>query len=111
MGWSSFWQKTQPVVSDSYTTQDVNSNTVLSAYDGYKLVRVDTSGGAVDLTLHSATSWNGKLEIITIDASNTLTIKGTVNGVVDPTLTVVNEGMVIVADGAGNFVTPDQLIP
>lgn len=93
------------------TIQDVPSSTVLTVYAGKKLVRVNTNGGAVNLTLHSATGWNGELDIILVEDSNTLTIIGTVNGVVNPTLTSLNEGMKIISDGAGNFITPDYLLP
>ena len=67
---------------------------------------VDTSSGAVVLTLPTATTLVGKIwNIKLIDATNILTIigaTGTIDGAVDADLTALNDSLTIQFDGT-NF--------
>ena len=103
-----------PFNPDAYLqrqVQDAGSGaTVLTAFNGLKLLRVDTSGGSATITLHSVTGWTGELEILKNNASNTVNITGTVNGVANPSFNSVGS-MRIINDGNDNFITPEQITP
>ena len=104
-----------PMNPGSFTKRDVqdivNGATALIAFDGFKLVRADTTAGDADITLHAAAGWSGELEIFKEVAANAINITGTVNGVVNPSFTSIRGSLRIINDGSDNFVTPDPITP
>lgn len=89
------------VAAVTVVTFGMSPYTVLSSDS---VLLVNATGGNVALTLPTATS--GRiLTVKKTDASaNTCTLTGTVDGVVDPVLTVQYQSRMIVADGSAWFV-------
>jgi len=106
---------TLPFNPASYAKRDVQNagsgTTVLTAFNGLKLLLVDTTSGSASITLHAAADWSGELLIIKTSASNTLTVTGTVNGAVNPTITTIRGSYNIFNDGNDNFITPKVMTP
>jgi len=90
----------------SETTKDFTAG---GPYEKIILVFVDTTSGNQSITPPAAADFN-KIEILKKTATNSVTIIGTVNGVVNPTINTQYGRMVLLSDGASLF-SPTSVNP
>lgn len=86
-------------------------DTAPAAVDGIQVILVDTTGGPVTLTLEApGTAPSRYSPIIFNVGTGTLTIAGTINGILDPTIITQYAAMAI-SINAGAYVSSLKVIP